>query len=94
MNLKLLKELCDCPGIPGSENLVSKIERRELKKFSEEIITDPRHIKQDYKNKINNFCDFFKSNCRKKNIDYIPLSTINDLNIALSEYLIKRKRIG
>ena len=41
MNLKLLKELCDCPGIPGSENLVSKIVRRELKKFSEEIITDP-----------------------------------------------------
>lgn len=41
MDLKLLKELCDCPGVPGCENLVSEIVQRELKNYSEEITTDP-----------------------------------------------------
>jgi len=35
-----------------------------------------------------------KSMCRQKNIDYIRLSTDSPLDMALSEYLIKRKRLG
>ena len=60
----------------------------------EEIITDPWHIKSDYQKSMKQFCNYFKTNCRKKNIDYIRLTTETPLDSALSEYLIKRKRIG
>ena len=60
----------------------------------EEIITDPWHIQSDYQKSIQHFCNYFKSRCRKKNIDYVQLSTNTSLDRALSEYLIKRKRIG
>ena len=60
----------------------------------EEIVTDPWHIQLDYQKSMEQFCDYIKSNCRQKNIDYVQLSTDLPLDIALSEYLIKRKRIG
>ena len=60
----------------------------------EEIITDPWHIQSDYQKSMEQFCDYIKSNCRQKNIDYVQLSTDFPLDMALSEYLIKRKRIG
>ena len=41
MDLELLKELCNAPGVPGCEENVSKIVRRELKEFSDEITIDP-----------------------------------------------------
>ena len=58
------------------------------------IITDPWHIQSDYQKSIAHFCNYFKSRCRQKNIDYVRLSTDTSLDMALSEYLIKRKRIG
>ena len=60
----------------------------------EEIITDPWHIQSDYQKSMEQFCDYIKSNCRQKNIDYVQLSTDFPLDMALSEYLIKRKRVG
>ena len=60
----------------------------------EEIVTDPWHIQSDYQKSMEQFCDYIKSNCRQKNIDYVQLSTDLPLDMALSEYLIKRKRIG
>ena len=58
------------------------------------IITDPWHIQKEYQKSIRQFCDYFKSNCRQKNIDYVQISTEVNLDIALSEYLINRKKIG
>jgi uncharacterized protein (DUF58 family) len=60
----------------------------------EEIVTDPWHIQLDYQKSMEQFCDYIKSNCRQKNIDYVQLSTDLPLDMALSEYLIKRKRFG
>ena len=60
----------------------------------EEIITDPWHIQSDYQKSMEQFCDYMKSMCRRRNIDYVRLSTDSPLDMALSEYLIKRKRIG
>ena len=60
----------------------------------EEIVTDPWHIQSDYQKSMEQFCDYIKSNCRQKNIDYVQLSTDLPLDMALSEYLIKRKRTG
>ena len=60
----------------------------------EEIITDPWHIQSDYQKSMVQFFDYMKSMCRQRNIDYIRVSTDSPLDMALSEYLIKRKRIG
>jgi hypothetical protein len=60
----------------------------------EEIITDPWHIQSDYQKSMEHFCQYFKTHCRQKNIDYVRLSTEISLDMALSEYLIKRKRVG
>ena len=60
----------------------------------EEIITDPWHIQSDYQKSMEQFFDYMKSMCRQRNIDYVRLSTDSPLDMALSEYLIKRKRIG
>ena len=57
------------------------------------IITDTRQLQKIYQEKINNFIDFYKQNCFKKKIDYINLKTNQSLDIALSEYIIKRKKL-
>jgi len=40
MDIKLLKKLCDTPGMPGDEGLVKAILLEEIKKFSEDITED------------------------------------------------------
>ncbi len=60
----------------------------------EEIITQPWHIRQDYQKSMKAYCDYFKSIFRANHIDYVLLKTDESLDLALSEYLIKRRRIG
>ncbi len=59
----------------------------------EEIITQPWHIKKDYKKSISSFCNNYKEKFRVNQIDYVKLLTNQPLDLALSEYLVKRKRI-
>ncbi|MFQ6610689.1 MAG: DUF58 domain-containing protein [Fidelibacterota bacterium] len=60
----------------------------------EELITEPIHIKNDYQKDMQNFCDYLQNQCRQNRVDYIRLMTNQSLDLALTEYLIKRKRIG
>ena len=60
----------------------------------EEIITEPWHIQDDYRNNIKDFCNYFKSICRKNKIDYILANTEVPLDTVLTEYLVKRKKVG
>ena len=60
----------------------------------EEIITEPWHIQQDYQKSMFEFCNYYKDKCAFHNIDYIQITTNQSLDLCLSEYLIKRKRIG
>ena len=59
----------------------------------EEIITQPWHINEDYKKNISSFCKNYKTKFLINHIDYVPLLTNQPLDLALSEYLVKRKRI-
>tara|TARA_Y100000590_G_scaffold363291_1_gene420884 strand:+ start:8780 stop:9673 length:894 start_codon:yes stop_codon:yes gene_type:complete len=75
-----------------------KLEFNQLTRFQdmeseEEIITEPWNIQKDYQKKIQSFCNYYKNQCSKNNIDYILLNTDTPLDRALSEYLIKRKRM-
>ena len=60
----------------------------------EEMITEPWHIQGDYQCSLEEFCNYYKIQCRKNNIDYVCLSTDESLDLALSEYLLKRRRMG
>ena len=60
----------------------------------EEMITEPWHIQADYQRNMNAFCNYYKIHCRKNNVDYVRITTDVSLDLALSEYLLKRKRLG
>ena len=60
----------------------------------EEIITEPWHIQKDYQENISAFCDYYKSICHKNQMDYILANTGIPLDSVLTEYFVKRKRIG
>ena len=57
------------------------------------IIADTRQLNKIYKKKISKFIDFYKKNCFKKKIDYVNVTTNQSLDIALSEYIMKRKKL-
>lgn len=59
----------------------------------EEIITEPWHIQKDYQLSLQAFCDHIRNRCRRNYIDYVRLTTDQPLDLALVEYLIKRKRM-
>ena len=76
-----------------------KLKFNERTKFrdmetGEEIITEPWHIQDDYRNNIKDFCNNFKSICRKNKMDYILANTEVPLDTVLTEYLVKRKKVG
>jgi len=60
----------------------------------EELITEPIHIKKDYQQNMRYFCDYMQNQCRQNRVDYLRLVTDQPLDLALTEYLIKRKKIG
>ena len=59
-----------------------------------EIITDPRQLQKTYKKKIKEFIDFYKRNCGQNKIDYVTIETNASLELALTEYLLKRKKLN
>ena len=76
-----------------SLDFIQRTKFKDLESGSE-IITDPWHIQSDYQKSMEQFCNYTKFICRKNNIDYVKVSTDLPLDIALSEYLIKRTKIG
>jgi uncharacterized protein (DUF58 family) len=59
----------------------------------EKITTQPWYIKGDYKNKVEAYLNFLKAQCRNNQIDYQLIGTDYALDLALMEYLIKRKKL-
>ena len=55
--------------------------------------TEPWHIQGDYKSLIEKHVTNLQSQCRNNNIDYFHLTTDQNLDVALTEYLNKRKKL-
>ena len=69
----------------------------ERTKFSdmetgETITTDPWHIQSSYQDKIKLFLNKFKRECGNQKIDYVPIFTDQNFDLALSEYIRKRHK--
>jgi len=60
----------------------------------ETITTDPWHIRADYQLLIESFQKKYRTGCRNQRIDYVPLFTDQTLDMALNEYLNKRRKSG
>ena len=60
----------------------------------EVITTEPWHIQGAYQQRMRRFVDAYRTRCRRRNIDYALITTDRPLDLALSEYLLKRRRIG
>jgi len=60
----------------------------------EVITTEPWHIQKSYQQQMQQFGEAYRTRCRQQNIDYLQITTDKPLDLALSEYLLKRHRIG
>ena len=61
---------------------------------AEQLPTQPYHIQVAYQDEMRRFIEGYKKVCRENNIDYVLLDTATPFDIALFEYLSKRKRMG
>ena len=60
----------------------------------EEITTEPWHIRSKYNNLVKDLQNYYQLECRQHRIDYVLLFTDQNLDIGLTEYLNKRKKMG
>jgi uncharacterized protein (DUF58 family) len=60
----------------------------------EQITTEPWKIRKIYQQAIRSYQDELRLRCREQKIDYVPLFTDQNLDLALNEYLKKRQRLG
>jgi uncharacterized protein (DUF58 family) len=60
---------------------------------SEKIKTQPWYIRESYQERFNQFLDYYKHNFSNNRIGYQQLYTNTPFNVALTEYLLKRKKM-
>ena len=61
---------------------------------NEQITTEPWKIRKIYQQSIRSYQDELRLRCREQKIDYVPLFTDQNLDLALNEFLKKRQRLG
>ena len=59
----------------------------------EEIVTEPWHIRSNYTELIKRLHDQYRKECREYLIDYVPIFTDQSLDISITEYLNKRRKL-
>ena len=59
----------------------------------EEIVTEPWHIRSNYNELISQLESNYKSDCREQFIDYVPIFTDQNLDISITEYIKKRRKM-
>ena len=60
----------------------------------EEITTEPWHIRSSYTDLVSGLQDYYRKECRRNLIDYVPIFTDQNLDLGLTKYLNKRKKLG
>lgn len=60
----------------------------------DKIRTYPWYIREEYRNAVKEFEQNYRRQCREYLIDYHLLTTDQSLDLALMEYMIKRKKLG
>jgi uncharacterized protein (DUF58 family) len=56
------------------------------------LTIDAKGMRQDYVKAVSEFQEFYRTECAKANIDYVPMDTSVSFDRALMEYLLQRQR--
>jgi uncharacterized protein (DUF58 family) len=57
------------------------------------LLIDPRSLRKAYLEEVNKFCEEMRKGCVKQMIDYVRISTDQDLDVELTKYLASRLSI-
>ncbi|MBN2282057.1 MAG: DUF58 domain-containing protein [Candidatus Marinimicrobia bacterium] len=58
-----------------------------------QLLTESQHIRENYKKSVDHFIESIRNQCLNNYIDYKLLTTDRSLDVALMEYLNKRKKL-
>lgn len=58
----------------------------------QKLTVDAKHMRGDYLQALGEFQNFYREECAKANIDYVPMDTSVNFDKALMEYLLQRQR--
>ena len=74
-------------------NFKSRIKFLDME-TKQEIDSEPWHIRDSYTKLVSDLQKYFRRNCRKNLIDYIPVFSDQSLESCIIEYLNKRKKLS
>jgi uncharacterized protein (DUF58 family) len=57
------------------------------------LLVDPRSLRKAYLEEVNKFCEEMRKGCVKQTVDYVRISTDQDLDVELTKYLAGRLSI-
>ena len=57
------------------------------------LLIDPRSLRKAYLEEVNKFCEEMRKGCVKQMVDYVRISTDQDLDVELTKYLASRLSI-
>jgi uncharacterized protein (DUF58 family) len=64
---------------------------RDLEGAHRKVQLDPRSIKAEYIDQVRTFVKRLEMGCGQMHVDYVPLSTARDFDVALAHYLAGRR---
>ena len=67
---------------------------RDLELADRKVELGPRSIRSAYLDEIRRFLLTIESGCGRMNIDYVPLTTQRDFDVALTTYLARRRSLA
>jgi len=67
---------------------------RDLELLERRVQLDPRSIRAAYLDEVRRFIQRIEKGCGQMNIDYVPLSTDRDFDVALATYLARRRSLA
>jgi uncharacterized protein (DUF58 family) len=63
-----------------------------LEEYPKQLV-DPRSLRKAYLEEVNKFCETLRKGCVKQTVDYVRISTDQDLDVELTKYLAGRLSI-
>jgi len=57
------------------------------------LLVDPRSLRKAYLEEVNHFCEEIRKGCVKQMVDYVRISTDQELDVELTKYLASRLAI-
>jgi uncharacterized protein (DUF58 family) len=67
---------------------------RDLELSDRKVQLDPRSIRAAYLDEVRQFVAAIESGCGRMNVDYVPMSTAQDFDVALVSYLARRRSLA